>query len=151
MRVKARNTLIFVFSTLFLVVIGLAIYQESGPIYREMDKLDLIPTPQRFTELYFNNYLTFPKETVKGQSFPISFTIHNLEGTTTTYPYAIYFEYPTGDEAVFASSTVTVPNNASTTITVTHTFNASNLTGKVFVDLTGMNQEIDFILPNNNQ
>lgn len=139
---------VILFAVFFSVTFLL--YQERGAIYAGLNNLKLIPQPERFTELYFENPTLLPKQTVAGQPVSFSFTVHNLESVTTTYPYKVYFEYPLGQQVVFANNSVSLANNAFSTITVSHTFLTSNQKGKVVVELISRNQLIDFLLPNNN-
>jgi hypothetical protein len=151
-----------------IVIIALAIFlyavnvagartRFNDAVYNQLNDWKLIPTPERFTELYFQNSANLPRATVAGQPISFAFTIHNVEGITTTYPYVVYFEYPDASQVVFTSGTVTLASDASTTIPVTHAFLASNLTGKVVVDLSvpaasasSSDQQIDFLLPDTN-
>jgi len=140
------------FSIIVLIaaLAALILYMNRGSIHGELNNLKLIPQPEHFTELYFNDHLSLPKNTVAKQPISFSFIIHNVEGVTTTYPYSVYFEYPNGSHNLFTSSSVTLADNASTSITINHTFRTSNLTGMVVVNLTPLNQHIDFIVPNTN-
>ncbi len=125
-------------------------YQKRDVIYGELNALKLIPIPERFTELYFENSSSLPRKTVAGQPISFSFTIHNVEGTTTTYPYSVYFKYPNGAQISFANSNVILAADASTSIKVTYIFPTSNLAGIVVVNLTQLNQQIDFLLSGTN-
>jgi len=131
--------------------IVLFLYIIHGSVYGEMKKFDLIPMPERYTELFFKDYELLPKNTVAGQTTSFTFVIHNLEFATSTYPYRVYFEYPSGGEVTFASGTVTVADQAYQDVTVAHTFLASNEEGEVVVELTSLDQQIDFLLPDTNQ
>jgi hypothetical protein len=139
-----------IITLLVLVVAGIFIYVNRTELYTEMNRLDLVPKPEALTELYFNDYAELPKTTVANQPISFSFTIHNLEGATTTYPYTVSFVYPDGTNNVFASSSVAIPNNGSDSVTIDYVFPQSNLTGSVVVNLTNLNQQIDFIVPNTN-
>lgn len=138
------------FVLLAVLVTAIFLYIARAQVYAEMNNFKLLPQEETFTELYFDNYISLPKVAVANQPFSFSFTIHNVEGATTTYPYAVYFEYPDGTQTPFQTGNVTLSDNASTTITVTHTFIASNVKGEVVVSLTNLKQSIDFILPNTN-
>lgn len=131
--------------------VALLVYQFRAAIYNELNGLKLIPTPERFSELYFINPESLPSSTTAGKTVSFSFAISNAEGVTTTYPYSVYFQYPDGAKAIFATGTVSLADNASTTIAISHTFTASNLTGEVVVNLPSLNnQQIDFLLPDSN-
>jgi hypothetical protein len=132
-----------------LVLIGLVflIYQSRGLISDKLKALDLIPTPERFTELYFNNASALPTQIAKDQPIAFSFVIHNEEGAATIYPYEVYFETADGNKTMFTENTASLADNASTTIDVSYLFKQTDETGTVVVDLTSLDQQIDFLLP----
>jgi len=136
---------------LLVVLVSCAFYVGRGTIYATMQNLKLIPQPERFTELYFDNYLSLPKNTVAGKPIAFIFTIHNLEGVTTTYPYAVYLDEATGTRIIFESGLITLADGESRNITVSFPALTSNLTGKVTVNLTTLNQPIDFLLTGTSQ
>lgn len=135
---------------LLVILLGAIIYIKRTAIYNEMNNLKLVPQPEPFTELYFDNVPGLPKATVAKQPISFSFTIHNVEYKPVVYPYNAYFETPDGTELIFASNSVSLASNDSTTITASFTPLASNETGEVVVNLTNLNQQIDFLLPDTN-
>src|ERR1700722_16939 len=139
-------------TTIVLVLLFAAavfLYISRSAVYAQLNAWDLIPQPETFTELYFQNSSNLPTETVANQPISFAFTIHNVEATTTVYPYIVYFQDQNGNRTIFTSDTVTLLNNESTTINVVHVFPTSNMTGEVIVDLPSLNnQSIDFLLPN---
>jgi hypothetical protein len=140
---------ILVVTTLLLtavIISALLLYGLRAEIYTGLQNWKLLPTNQEFTELYFNDYLALPKTVTAGQSISFSFTIHNVEGVTTAYPYTVYFLYPDGQKVPFVTDSVTLANNASTSINVSYQFHTSDTTGSVVVDLTQLNQTIDFLI-----
>jgi hypothetical protein len=142
-RVAAIVLLIFaIFCIIYLI--------RGTMLSSQLSALDLIPKPEHFTELYFENSTALPTSTIAGKPISFAFTIRNQEGTSTVYPYVVYIEYPTGERVVLASSSVTLNNDASTTIPITHIFKSSGEQCNVFVDLTAIDQKIDFLLPDNN-
>ena len=145
-----RSTTIILF-VIFLVLAGsFFLYQQSSAIYAGLNSLKLIPQPETFTELYFENASYLPRATVAGKPISFAFTIHNVEATTTVYPYEVYFEGLNGIKEVLQSGTVSLADNTTTTINVSYIFLASDLQGEVAVNLTSLNQSIDFLLPNTN-
>jgi len=145
---RGRSLLLIIL--LVAALAALILYMNRSAIHGELSNLKLIPQPEHFTELYFDNHLSLPKNIVAKQPVSFSFVIHNLEGATTTYPFSVYFEYPGGTRITLTSSSVTLADNASTSIAVVHTFRTSNLTGMVVVNLMTLDQQIDFIVPNTN-
>jgi hypothetical protein len=148
---RTRITTITFFALFFVIAASLIVYLDKSAVYAELNTLNLIPQPERFTELYFEDASNLPRKTVAKQGISFSFGIHNVEYATTVYPYEVDFEYPDGSEVAIAQGTVTLASNASTTIPVTYVFQDSNVTGKVVVTLPSENnQSIDFLLPNTN-
>ncbi len=133
-----------------VVILGLVLFTHSDMVMAQLNEWKLIPQPEHFTELYFDNASALPTLTSKGVEASFSFTIHNVEGATTAYPYRVYFEYPSGYRVAFTAGTVLLADNASTTITVSHTFRSTDEVGKVVVMLTSLNQSIDFLVPDSN-
>jgi uncharacterized membrane protein len=139
---------------LLILCVIFVVYEYGGVIYAQMMAFKLIPTSEQFTELYFTDPSAIPTSLQADQAISFQFTIHNLEGATTTYPYEAYFQDNSGNITILASNTVSLPNNESTTVAVSYSFpksTTSNEQGKVIVDLPSHNnQQIDFFLPYSN-
>lgn len=139
---------IIIFLCVFLYINRIVV-QEN--IHEKMNDWKLIPIPETYTELYFEDHTALPKKTTAGQITTFSFTIHNMEGVTTTYPYEVYFKYTQlGWKVLFEEGSVTLDPGESTTITTSHMWRSSELQGKVVVELLGFDQYIDFLFPNTN-
>jgi hypothetical protein len=154
MEPKARTTG-WLIAILILIGVVFLIYVYRGAIYGEMGALKLIPGPERFTELYFTDPASLPTSTTSGETLSFSFTINNLEGATTAYPYVVYFQTPTGGSIVLRRDTISLADNASTTIPISYTFASLKKEvveqGEVVVNLPTLNdQQIDFLLPDTN-
>ena len=152
---RKKRSLVWFISILLVVIFAVSFtsYYGSygrGLLYAELNNLKLIPRSEHFTELYFENSSFLPKSTVRGQKASFAFTIHNVEGATVVYPYIVYFEYPLGHRVTLVSDNISLADNASTTISVSHIFLESDEKGKMVVELPSQNQSIDFLVPNNN-
>ncbi len=147
-----KMTKTIILGILFCLILGgfFLFKNKSYGFERVLTNLNLVPKKETFTELYFEDFDTFPKASVADKSFNFTFTIHNLEGTEMTYPYRVYFLYPNGTEVTIKQDTVRILNNARRSVNVTYTFQSSGLKGKVVVELSNLNQHIDFLLPNDN-
>jgi hypothetical protein len=145
---KRKQVTLIVIIAAFAAVILLYLIRTT--VYAGLNNLDLIPQPERFTELYFEDASNLPRMTVAKQPIEFAFTIHNLEGVTTTYPYSVYLKYPFANNDVLVSSTITLADNATTTIPIQYVFPATNEQVEVVVDLTSLNQSIDFLMPDTN-
>lgn len=138
---------------LLLILLGIGIfaythYKIGYAFVREkLADFKLIPIPETFTELYFEDHSSLPTHTVAGKTDSFSFTIHNIEYATTTYPYSVYFEYNLLlTKVLFEKDTVTLAPGEVKTITVSHTWKSGELQGKVVVLLESTNQYINFLL-----
>lgn len=148
--INKKETIIYISALVVFVMFVLIADGQSTYVNSVLNRLNLIPKQEKFTELYFDDYSKLPKQSVAGENITFSFTIHNLEGEEVTYPYRVYFEYPSGYKYVIKSGQVTTSNGESQTILVNHKFGVSNLYGKVVVSLDNINQTIHFLLPNYN-
>jgi hypothetical protein len=139
------------FIALAILCVIFVAYALRGLIYNALYSLDLIPIPERYTELYFTNPAAIPTSITAGKPATFSFTVVNHEGVTTTYPYSSYFVDPSAERIILASGTISLADGASATIPVSYKFAAAPVTGEVVVDLPSLNdQSIDFLLPYTN-
>lgn len=138
-----KYTSIFVVCLIVATLYASYVYRDA--LYRQMDALKLIPRPELFTELYFENHTNLPKQIVKGETISFSFTIHNLEGKDKEYPYVVYFKNDYGTTTV-AQSTAFVKNNEYKTITESYTFKSASEKETLYVELTDKKQELHFAL-----
>mgnify|MGYP003435165302 FL=1 len=144
------ETITYVIGLNVLMVFVLIADSRSSYVNGILGKLNLIPKQEKFTELYFDDYSKLPTKSIAGQEVSFSFTISNFEGEDVTYPYKVYFEYPSGYKSVIKTGQITAYNNESKSILVNHKFGISNLYGKVVVHLENVDQTIHFLLPNYN-
>jgi len=142
---RIRTVIIILVIVAVILAGSFYVYGKQFVVYQGLVSLNLIPQPERYTELYFENASALPSSTVAGQPISFSFVIHNVEYATTTYPYEAYFQDAEGNTTVLAENTVVLPDNGSTVITVSYLFNTTNEAGRVVVDLTSLNQQIDFL------
>lgn len=104
---------------------------------------------EAYTELYFVNYTSLPTKINSDGSLSFSFTIRNMEGESTAYPYIVYFEDQSGRKFALSSGEVTLPDGGYRTIEVKHIFADSKQTGKIVIQLTSLMQQINFYIPRN--
>ncbi len=130
------------FEILFVVIALLIIF--SGNIKTQLYKWDLLPHPETFTELYFENHTLLPTKVEAGEPYTFSFTTHNLEYKTMTYTYQIQIQ-DGSRKTTIQKAKFTLNQNQKKTIK--ETFTAPQLSNRsmVAVDLTNKNnQQIDF-------
>lgn len=144
MEQKSRYTTLFVIGTILLV--ALFLYSQRDAIYAQLDEWYLIPRPERFTELYLENYTQLPKAVVAGQVVPFSFTIHNLEGKEMAYEYWVYALKDGEERVTVDQQTVSAAHDEYKTIDVTYQYPASTTSAVIYVDLIDLDQQIHFKL-----
>ncbi|HMH10038.1 MAG TPA: hypothetical protein VK553_04970 [Candidatus Nitrosopolaris rasttigaisensis] len=128
-----------------IVVVGMLIFfsLNRASVYNELVTLDLIPKPEKLTELYFNNNANLPSSVTSNQVISFAFVIHNLETTDFQYTYDVSMN-ANGTRYIVDSGNVLVKNNQY--YVKNEQFNLMNLTGsqEVVVELTNKQQSIDF-------
>lgn len=147
---KTKEIIAYILLIGVFVLFVLVAEGNSKAVNSALRKLNLVPITETFTELYFDDYSKLPTKSVVGEAINFSFTVHNLEGKTTTYPYSVYFEYPSGQKVTLKTGQLIIPNGEFGNVNVNYVFKTSNLYGKVYVRLNNLDQKINFILPSYN-
>ena len=133
-----------------ILVVGMIISYNLNrtSIYNELAALDLIPKPERLTELYFNNAANLPSSATSNQAISLAFVIHNLETTDYQYIYEVSVNV-NGTRDIVDRGKVLVKNNQY--YVKNENFNLMNSPGRqeVIVELTNKQQSIDFWFPPN--
>jgi hypothetical protein len=80
---------------LILIVIAWAAFAMPS-IERQLDRWGLLPRQEQLTELSITRTQDLPKTYTPDGNHQIAFTLHNLEGHTTTYEYAVTFRTADG-------------------------------------------------------
>lgn len=135
------------FLAILLVVVVLVLAANKPAVIAKLNDWKLLPQEEPFTELFLNNHLDLPKQIEKGQTVQFSFTIHNLEGKTTTYPYVVYLKTDGGYRIPIARNSVTVNQKQSIVITKSYTFKYANQKVTIFIELPDKKQSLHFRLP----
>lgn len=135
-----------IFLIVFFVLGGIVINHYQLVIYTQLNQWKLIPQPERFTELYFDDHTRLPKIIVPGETNTFVFVVNNLEGHPTYYPYAVYFQGVDGVVVPIQDGTVFLSDGEQQKITVTTKGDWSSSNGKIFVVLKEQNQKIHFFV-----
>ena len=99
--------------------------------------------PQVFTELYFENHLSFPDKITLFKENNFKFTIHNLENKDMEYQYEVYIDTD-GEKQIIHMGSVLIKYNEYETIAVDFIIKAPMQRSKVVVNLINKNQQIFF-------
>ncbi len=128
-----------------VLIVGTAIFYSLNKesVDNELATLDLIPKPEKLTELYFNNNANLPSSVTGNQAISFAFVIHNLE--TTDYQYTYDVSVTTNEtKRIIDSGSVLVKNNQYYVKNENFTLMKSSGRQKVMVELTNKKQWIDF-------
>jgi hypothetical protein len=127
------------------LIIGITVFYNLNKesVNSELATLNLIPKPEKLTELYFNNNANLPSSVTSNQAISFAFVIHNLETTDYQYTYDVSV---TANETkrIIDSGSVLVKNNQYYVKNENFTLMKSSGRQKVMVELTNKNQWIDF-------
>jgi hypothetical protein len=130
---------------LLLVVVAIFnLYDlNKASINNELVNLDLLPKPEKLTELYFNNSADLPDSATRIQTVNFAFVIHNLETTNYQYIFDVYVN-ANGTRQIIDSGNVLVKNNQY--YVKKEQFNLINSSGnqEVVIELINKQQSIDF-------
>src|SRR5713226_677108 len=142
--IKQLFKLVFLLIGVTLIV-GMLIFfnLNRASVNNELVTLDLIPKPEKLTELYFNNNANLPSSATSNQVISFAFVIHNLETTDYQYAYDVSVN-ANGTRHIVDSGNVLVKNNQY--YVKNEKFNLMNSPGsqEVVVELINKQQSIDF-------
>jgi hypothetical protein len=128
-----------------VLIVGIAIFYSLNKeaVDNDLAALDLIPKPEKLTELYFNNNANLPSSVTGNQAISFAFVIHNLETADYQYTYDVSVT-ANGIKRIIDSSSVLVKNNQYYVKNENFTLMKSSGRQKVMVELTNKQQWIDF-------
>jgi hypothetical protein len=126
------------------LVAGMLIFfnLNRASVYNELANLDLIPKPEKLTELYFNGNANLPNAATN-KPVSVAFVIHNLEATDFQYVYSVSVN-ANGTRHIVDSGSVLVKNNQY--FTKNEKFSLLNVSGsqEIVIELVNKRQSIDF-------
>jgi len=147
---KQSEKYLIIINIINIVLIAMFVsYRYKAELHAQLDEWKLVPKQERFTELYFDDHVNLPKQIQKGEKISFSFVIHNLEGKKWDYPYAIFFISQNGQVTKIEEKTVTLSNGEFKTIEESYISNLAENNGGIHVALQQPQQEIHFLLNNN--
>ena len=125
------------------LVAGIILLVNYVPSVKEAFILATTKKPETFTELYFEDHLSLPKEITLFKENNFKFTIHNLENRDMLYPYEVYIEV--GEERqLIDRSSVLIKNNEYKTIAQSFIITTQMQRARIVVNLIDKNQPIHF-------
>jgi hypothetical protein len=125
------------------IVAGFILLVNYVPSVKEAFILATTKIPETFTELYFEDHLTLPKEITLFKENNFKFTIHNIENRDMVYLYEVYIEV-NGEKQSIDKSSVLIKNNEYKTIAQSFIITTQMQRAKIVVNLIDKNQPIHF-------
>lgn len=127
------------------IVVGVLIFCNFNRalLDNELMALDLIPKPEKLTELYFVDGANLPASATKNQVIGFAFVIHNLETTDYQYDYNVVVE-GNGKRRTIDRGRIFVKDNQYYVKNVKFQFMESHGSQEVIIELTNKKQSIDF-------
>ena len=128
-----------------ILVTGMIIFYNFNrtSIDNALATLDLIPKPEKLTELFFQDSANLPGSATSNQKIRFAFVIHNLETTDYQYVYEVSVNL-NGSRHVIDGGKVLVKNTQYYVKNEIFDFMSSPGRQEVVVELTNMHQSIDF-------
>jgi hypothetical protein len=115
---------------------------NRASIYNELVAFNLVPRPEKLTELYFNT-VDLPDAVTANQEIHFAFVIHNLETMNYQYTYVVLVNTH-GTRHIIDHGTVLVLSNQYYIKKVEIRLARSSEKRNVIVELTNKQQSIDF-------
>lgn len=88
MKLSQKRTLVIAAGVVFVV----ATFVNWPRLNTQLHAWNLLPNPERLTELYYSDHLNLPTTYRPGVTQTFAFTVHNLEYRPTDYHFAITAE-----------------------------------------------------------
>jgi hypothetical protein len=128
-----------------ILVVGVLILFNFNRVAlrNELAALDLIPKPEKLTELYFNNHANLPHSATRNQQISFAFVIHNLETTDYQYVYTVSVDM-NGTRHLVDTGNILVKNGQYYVKSEKFNLLDSSASQKVVVELTNKQQAIHF-------
>lgn len=152
LRLSRRTSIAPIFVPLvILVVVGLGIGFHQQ-IKNQLNAWKLLPQPERLTELYFTQPNNLPSTYTPGQQQTVRFTTHNIEYQTETYQYKIVEQNQDGSQSQqLSSSSFTIKQGQYEGLNVGVTPVDLGTRVKIIIDLTTVNEQINYWVNRSNQ
>ena len=135
-----KYTVIFVIAVIALIILSLLL---TRPLHTILAKYHLLPEPEKFTELYFENHQNLPSRVEAGEKYTFAFSVHSEEQVPMTYPYRIYIQTDKKRIPV-QTGTFSLVQDQKKTFQEKFLAPSYNKSAEVVVELVNKNQSIDF-------
>jgi hypothetical protein len=117
---KIRNKYVAYIAAFVLVAATLILYFNTAAITRQLNAWQLLPQPERLTELYYEKHTELPTTYAPDMQQSYSFTVHNLEYRTTAYKYEVMEQSEDSSQRrVLSSGSFALEHDRSRTTAIT--------------------------------
>jgi hypothetical protein len=145
---KWKNKKICLFIALpfiFLLIAGSTLYLFRAEIVKLMDRYDLIPRNESFSELYFDEHLSLPRSLKEDRQLDFSFTIANHEKADRPYRYEVTY-WQANQNEIIVQGEREIKSGESDRIQIAHKLPDAKEQYRIEVRLPESGQAIHFYL-----
>lgn len=135
---RYRFWLIIVF-LLLIFIVGIV---NKDLIRSQLDRWNLLPKPEKFTELYFDNHQQLPSIIKEDKEYTFRFVTHNLEHETLKYDYEV--KIASESSKLLDKGSFILKHNQSKVIKEKLSLHTSIPKTKIEVNLINKGQKIHF-------
>jgi uncharacterized membrane protein len=136
-----RYTFVLIIAVIIALVVFTFYFERS--LLTILSNNHLLPEPETFTELYFENHENLPSKVEAGETYTFAFSVHSEEYRNMTFPYAIYIQ--TDKKRIpITKGQFSLMQNQNKTFNEKFTAPALTDGAEVVVNLENKNQDIDF-------
>ncbi len=125
------------------LILFLLLFTDKSSVVAMLNKYNLLPQPERFTELYFEDHDKLPKQLIATQEPKFQFTVHNLEYEPFTYNFKVE-ALSTESAKLLNEGSFTLNHDEYKTITESISTAEASIRTKINVSLENKNQSIHF-------
>ncbi len=143
-----QRRLLFIIALSLIAIAAIFAWKYQAAVYAKLAELKLVPLEERLTELYLNtDAFSLPEAVVPARTASFSFTIHNLEGQDTDYPYLVRVQYDGKASSTVESAVIRIKDKEYATLKKAYIFTASAKRVVIFIELPDQKQGIHFAVP----
>ncbi len=84
-----RTHVVILITGIVLAIVVFVAFTQQQNVVDFLNKNKLLPQPEPFTELYFEDHLNLPKTLEATEEANFKFTVHNLEHKPMDYLYSV--------------------------------------------------------------
>lgn len=139
----SKQVAVLLFGAVLAIILFFIFFLDKSFVVSWLNNHKLLPQPEPFTELYFEDHELLPKELEATQEAEFKFTVHNLEYKTVNYEYEVE-AISTQSAELLDEGSFTLQHDGYKTIGGTVSTQEAQIRTKININLKNKNQSIHF-------